>query len=57
MAKRPLTISVRVSQEMKDVLERLAAEERRTIGQLVHHMIEDELARRTAKTAKRGSSS
>jgi predicted transcriptional regulator len=52
MAKRPLTISVRVSQEMKDTLERIAAAERRTIAQVVFIMIEDELARRQAKTKK-----
>jgi predicted transcriptional regulator len=53
MAKRPVTISIRVSDKMKDALDHIAAAERRTIAQVVFIMIEDELARREAKKTKK----
>jgi uncharacterized protein (DUF1778 family) len=49
MKKRTATISVRVSEEERELLARIAAEDRRTVSQVVLFMIEEGLARWKAK--------
>jgi len=47
--RRPATISVRVTEEEREALERIASEERRTVSQVVYFMIEEGLARWAAE--------
>jgi hypothetical protein len=50
--RRPATISVRVTEEEREMLASIAAEERRTISQVVLFMIEEGLARRAKRSRK-----
>jgi uncharacterized protein (DUF1778 family) len=48
-----MTISVRVSEEEKELLSQIAAAERRTVSQVVYFMIEEGLAKRARARARK----
>jgi predicted transcriptional regulator len=49
--KRAVTISIRVSEEQKEQLDRIADSERRAVSQLVYLLVEEALQRRLDREA------
>jgi predicted transcriptional regulator len=53
MSKRSFSVTARVSQEMKDAIDRIAKDARWTTSQAVAVLIEEALANRAKQTTKK----